>query len=399
MNQREQPLVSVIIPTYNRLRTLPVALESVLNQTYKRLEVLVIDDCSDDGTKDYIAGIKDTRVKYFRNNVNQGPSAARNRGVKLAEGEFIAFQDSDDEWVESKLEKQMQVMLNEEEPVELVYCEMSIYVQGSFYMIMPPKEVPYEEKKGDIFPYLLLYPLIGMGMLVKKQQFLQAGGFTESLKALEDFEFSVRFAKKYRVGFIQEALVKVNDSEKSVNKRYAENVRTQAYIIRETLDDLRKYDLLWEKVYIVKRYASAYKCYNIFLEEMNRASDQLIDKEEKDRLLQIITSTVEEDDKKIIEFRTEAYHQLLHMKQQIGKLYQNINEGKLIWTEKIWQALKDVQESLSDYVNLFDIPVELKEENKRMKEKLLINETEKGKQLILLVDLHNLLCAFEDCIS
>ena len=138
-------------------------------------------------------------------------------------------------------------------------------------------------------------------------------------------------------------------------------MRTQAYIIRETLDDLRERDLLWEKIYIVKRYASAYECYDVFLKEMNGISNLLVNKEEKDRLYQIITTTVEEDDKRIDEFRMEACYQLSHMKQQIGKLYRNINDGKLIWTEIIWKTLKELQESLNDYVCLFDIPLELQE--------------------------------------
>lgn len=99
------PLVSVIIPTYNRVRTLPAAIDSVLNQTYKNLELIVMDDGSEDGTEQYVRNIADPRIRYRKSERNMGPSAARNNGAKLAAGEYLAFQDSDDEWMPDKLEK------------------------------------------------------------------------------------------------------------------------------------------------------------------------------------------------------------------------------------------------------------------------------------------------------
>ena len=101
------PLVSVIIPVFNRKHLIQRSIYSVLNQTYKNLEVLVIDDASTDKTKEKVLEIKDSRLKYFRNEKNLGPSGSRNKGIKLSSGELIAFQDSDDEWINNKLEKQI----------------------------------------------------------------------------------------------------------------------------------------------------------------------------------------------------------------------------------------------------------------------------------------------------
>ena len=103
-------MVSVIIPTYNRSRTIERAIRSVLIQTYTDLEVIVVDDCSTDNTADIVHCIKDDRVKYFRLECNQGACVARNVGIDMAKGDYIAFQDSDDEWMAEKLEKVLSVM-------------------------------------------------------------------------------------------------------------------------------------------------------------------------------------------------------------------------------------------------------------------------------------------------
>lgn len=80
------PLVSVIIPTYNRMRTLPESVDSVLRQTYRHLELIIVDDGSEDGTEEYVKGIDDNRVRYEKREANKGPSAARNLGAQLAAG-------------------------------------------------------------------------------------------------------------------------------------------------------------------------------------------------------------------------------------------------------------------------------------------------------------------------
>lgn len=138
-----RPLVSVIIPTYNRIHTLPTSIDSVLKQTYENLELIIMDDASEDGTEEYVQGIGDSRIRYRKSDINMGPSAARNLGAELAAGDYLAFQDSDDEWMPDKLEKQMELMLSDEE-LSLVYCEFGMYrgrscaygyLSGKFHMI------------------------------------------------------------------------------------------------------------------------------------------------------------------------------------------------------------------------------------------------------------------------
>ena len=102
----EQKMISVIIPTYNRKEKLKECMESVLGQSYREIEVIVVDDASTDGTEKLFYEISDKRLKYFRYDTNRGACYARNYGAERAEGELLAFQDSDDLWHPDKLEKQ-----------------------------------------------------------------------------------------------------------------------------------------------------------------------------------------------------------------------------------------------------------------------------------------------------
>ena len=247
LNRGKLPLVSVIIPTYNRIDTLPRSMESVLRQTYGNLELIVVDDGSTDGTEEYVKGMADGRIRYVKGDGNRGPAAARNMGVRLAQGEYVAFQDSDDKWHLDKLEKQMRLLLDSELGNDMVYCEYTRYHEQTKREVVPSKKIPTGCKHGDILAVLLLQPLIGTPtIVVKKEYFMQAGGFNEKLRTFEDYEFTVRFSCQYHIGFVEESLVKVYDQPNSIDKRYADRIRTQAYIVREMIGPLRQYGLLIE---------------------------------------------------------------------------------------------------------------------------------------------------------
>lgn len=112
-------MISVIIPTYNREKTIEKSIASVLAQDYQDIEVVVVDDGSTDDTEKVVKSISDTRVRYIRQD-NKGACAARNHGALEAKGEFIAFQDSDDTWKTDKLRKQLQAM--EQNPEVGIVC-------------------------------------------------------------------------------------------------------------------------------------------------------------------------------------------------------------------------------------------------------------------------------------
>lgn len=225
MEQNREPVVSVIIPTYNRINTLPASVESVLNQTYGSLEVIIVDDGSDDGTEEYVRGFTDSRVRYIKNIENEGPSAARNLGVSLAEGEYVAFQDSDDRWLPEKLEKQMRLLLDPENDFGMVYCEITRYHCDRERGVVPSRNISFDYKQGLIFKTLLLLPLISTQTIVAgRQDFINAGGFNEDLNTFEDYEFTLRFSQSHEIGFVGEPLVKAYDSADSVNMRDRKSV-------------------------------------------------------------------------------------------------------------------------------------------------------------------------------
>ena len=101
-----QPLISVIIPSYNRADLIHISLDSAINQSYENIEIIFIDDGSIDNTEAVVKAIKDRRIRYIRHLINKGGATARNTGIEAATGEYIAFLDSDDAWVSNKLELQ-----------------------------------------------------------------------------------------------------------------------------------------------------------------------------------------------------------------------------------------------------------------------------------------------------
>lgn len=105
-------LVSIITPTYNCGRFIAETIESVLAQTYKNWEILIVDDCSTDDTRDVVARYNDSRIKYHCLDKNSGAAVARNTALKMAKGRWIAFLDSDDLWKPEKLERQLAFMIN-----------------------------------------------------------------------------------------------------------------------------------------------------------------------------------------------------------------------------------------------------------------------------------------------
>lgn len=199
------PLVSVVIPTHNRFSLLCRAVNSVLAQSYESLECIVVDDGSTDDTQCLLSKINDSRLIYLRHGTPRYASAARNTGIAEASGEYIAFLDDDDEWMSSKLEKQIACMRAAPEKVGMVYCWAQI-CNGEGDVIRNYKP----EIKGDIFSDVLDEQRIGncSTLLVKKNVVEQVGGFDENLRRGNDGDFIRRVTLHYEVDFVPELLIK-----------------------------------------------------------------------------------------------------------------------------------------------------------------------------------------------
>lgn len=391
------PLVSVIIPTYNRMRTLPESVDSVLRQTYRHLELIIVDDGSEDGTEEYVKGIDDNRVRYEKREANKGPSAARNLGAQLAAGEYLAFQDSDDEWMSDKLEKQMELLLRDEE-LALVYCEFGIYQDENLLMRIPSRQLSYEYKCGDMFSYLLLYPLIStQTMIVRREAFLRENGFNETLKAYEDFEFTLRFSQKYTIGFVEDTLVKVYSSPGSVNQRFAEIIHTQFFMAREMLEPLRERDLLWEKIKIISQEAEQRLCHDTFIEELAAFSRECLAEAEQ-RDAQLFLQKMERS-KDIFFMKLDILKSLPILKTGILKIYAKVMEDKSSWSEAQREEVENLLNFMTDCENLVEIPADMREQYNQIRRKCKMDSMKWTEQLFLLTDLVGLLETLERLIG
>ncbi len=213
------PLVSVIIPTYNRAHLVKDAINSALQQTYKNVEVIVIDDGSTDNTKEILAKYGN-KINYLYKE-NGGCSSARNLGVSKARGEYIAFLDSDDLWYPEKIEKQTAVikMTN----YNIVMSDIEFVDKDNNHLSFSNlREVI--KKDGDIMKYLLYRPYITCSyMLIKKTVFSKVGIFDETFKTAEDLDMLLRICSEYKAALVAEPLVKFRATAKSLHKELCTN--------------------------------------------------------------------------------------------------------------------------------------------------------------------------------
>ena len=196
-------LTSVIIPTYNRAALLARAVKSVLSQTYKDLELIIVDDGSTDNTKELVKELVDSdeRIKYFYIS-NSGVSRARNLGIQKSKGELIAFLDSDDEWLPQKLQKQIQLYLAE--PYRLCHSD-EIWVKNGKKMNQMKK---HEKSGGDIFIKCLPLCCISPSASILTRKLLdEVGLFDDELDVCEDYDLWLRVTARYPVSFIEEPLI------------------------------------------------------------------------------------------------------------------------------------------------------------------------------------------------
>ena len=195
------PLVSVIIPTYNRLEMLQRAVGSVLNQTYERFELIVVDDGSSDATRDRYED-ESPPIRYIYQH-HQGVSAARNRGILEAKGDLIAFLDSDDFWHKDKLS--VQVEFFENNPDAMICQTQEMWVRGGV-RVNPKKK--HLKPSGWIFPTCLELCVVSpSAVMMRKSLFEEVGLFDHDLRICEDYDMWLRVALRYPVYLIDKPLV------------------------------------------------------------------------------------------------------------------------------------------------------------------------------------------------
>ena len=199
------PLVSVIIPTYNSACYLAESLDSVLHQSFRNFEIIVVDDGSTDNTEEVLRPYKDS-IRYIKKE-NGGPSSARNLGIREARGALVAFQDADDLWLVDKLALQVEHFRRHPEVGVVFTGSLRFNAAG---VLDSNIRAGVTMPTGMIFDRLLTEHFIAMpSVMIRKSCLEEVGGFEESLIGNEDFNLYLRLARTYAFGFVNRILVHI----------------------------------------------------------------------------------------------------------------------------------------------------------------------------------------------
>ena len=241
-------MISVIIPTYNRASVIHESINSVLRQTYKKFELIIVDDGSTDNTKAVAGQYNDERIRYIYNDSSvHGPSKARNIGIDAAIGEYISFNDSDDELSEDKLEKQLSFM--RETGADVIFCSM--HKQDGYI----PAENFYES--DCTLENVLKGSFTGTPAYFGKAECFRQEHFDENLKCNEDWELMIRLLDKFDVRFQPDSLVEVAVSENSVGSDVNKALIAIDYILDKHSVLYKRYPLSQKRLQFGRKYIVA----------------------------------------------------------------------------------------------------------------------------------------------
>ena len=231
----------MIIPTYNRRDLLPRAIDSVLAQTHPVDEIVVIDDGSTDDTGDMLQQRYGDRVRHVWQ-ANAGVSAARNHGMRLARGRYLALLDSDDTWLPAKTALQL-AFLEAHPDFGMVLCDVE-RVDGEYRHIDVFRRRDVIREDGWALRWLIHNPaLVPASAMLRRQVVEQIGGFDEALRTAEDLEFHLRVARHWKIGVVEQPLVRAmrgHEGLSAADSTYTDYVRVVEKAVadaRGTLDD------------------------------------------------------------------------------------------------------------------------------------------------------------------
>lgn len=258
------PLVSIILPTYNRSNVVGRAIESVLGQTFTNFELIVVDDGSTDDTLKILENYNDERIRIFSHDNNKGGSAARNTGISKSDGKYIAFIDSDDEWLRTKLQLQVEKIRS--------HPSLSIVYTGHYKNSQGTREIgQIPQHDGNIFEAQLARDRVNptSTVLVDKHCFETVGTFNESLNARQDYEMWLRIAKKFNFGYIKKPLVIMHEGEDRITDNVDRRIRATLTIVNKyskEIDNLpkrKKRSTLATQYFSMGRYCQKHERYKL----------------------------------------------------------------------------------------------------------------------------------------
>lgn len=226
----DNPLISIIMPAYNAEKTISESIESVLKQTYQNWELLVVNDGSKDNTSSVVKLFNNARIKLIEQ-VNGGVANARNNGIRQAQGEYIAFLDSDDLWLDEKLERQITFYQHNSE-FGLVYTDKKCFyerIEDAFYC-------KYKEPINidDDYLRLLTHDYIAtLTVMTKKEVLDKIGTFDTELFGTEDWDLWIRIAKDYKIGYIVQDLAYYREHSAGISKNRERHLKEEWKVIEK----------------------------------------------------------------------------------------------------------------------------------------------------------------------
>jgi glycosyltransferase involved in cell wall biosynthesis len=232
------PRISIVIPAHNSEKTITKTIDSVLKQSFTDLELIVIDDGSQDKTLEVVSKINDPRIKIL-SYPKAGANVSRNRGLSLAQGEFVSFLDADDIWTSDKLASQIQALENNSK-AKVAYSWTN-YIDDDDKFLLTGTHLT---ANGDVYEQLLITNFLesGSNPLICKEAILKLGGFDESLSAAQDWDMWLRLAEKYHFICVPQPqiLYRIRANSLSSNLHRQEKacleVLKKAYKIRPNID-------------------------------------------------------------------------------------------------------------------------------------------------------------------
>lgn len=260
-------MISIVIPTHNRIHLLKRAIKSVLNQTYQEFEVIIVSDGSTDGTDLFVEKLmkKDNRIRYISYYPAKGGNTARNIGIEASKYEYIAFLDDDDKWYSNKLEKQASIF-RENTDIGLIYTGVnSIYVNESINYIINPVE------NGDLSKKILLQNYIGTTstVIIRKSVLEKSGWFDVNLGALQDYDLWIRICQYTNIEVITEPCIYYyNDSANCQISQYTKKYEQSIGYIN------RKYKLLISNLSFNERLVRQKNLYYLLANKSMRNGDK-----------------------------------------------------------------------------------------------------------------------------
>lgn len=249
--------ISIVIPMYNRSKTIIYCLDSVCTQTFKNIEIIVVDDFSTDNSVDLVSSYQDNRIKLIKLEKNSGAQVARNKGIIEAKGDWIAFNDSDDLWEKDKLEIQIKEL-------EKTNFDKNTVIHSNCICLDLINHKTWEWKlpiiEGVSYKSLLekSSPMF-QALLTSKEALLEIGLLDENVPSYQEWDTSIRLAKKCKFIHIEKPLFTyVLHQGETISKNHKRDIEGYLHIINKFKNDLQKYNLFEKHINLLAKRAISF---------------------------------------------------------------------------------------------------------------------------------------------